>query len=124
MIIFEDESFFIEVESSEIPWLKIFTKLEALELSDLDAKTRSKLWELANDVELVMREYYRPAKINIASFANVLPRVHLHIMARFCEDSHFPNPMWGEKLRDSKLDLPCSDGFYEKLRYALGTKNA
>ncbi|HHH72870.1 MAG TPA: HIT family protein, partial [Sulfuricurvum sp.] len=42
----------------------------------------------------------------IASFGNMLPQVHWHIMARFKEDSYFPEPMWGEKQRDSRLDLP------------------
>jgi diadenosine tetraphosphate (Ap4A) HIT family hydrolase len=38
-------------------------------------------------------------KINIASFGNLLPQVHWHIMARFETDSYFPEPMWGQKQR-------------------------
>jgi hypothetical protein len=37
-------------------------------------------------------------------------------MARFKEDSYFPEPMWGKKQRDGKLDLPSFDEFYEKIK--------
>jgi hypothetical protein len=34
--------------------------------------------------------YFNADKINIASFGNLLPQVHWHIMARFETDSYFP----------------------------------
>ena len=40
-----------------------------------------------------MLDYFQPDKINIASFANYLPQVHWHIMARFAYDRHFPEPV-------------------------------
>ncbi|MEA3227889.1 MAG: HIT family protein [Campylobacterota bacterium] len=112
-IIYEDENIFVEIEKSEIPWLKIFTKEEYYELSDLPKKLRRKLWEIYDILELEMRKYYNPKKINMASFANMLPRVHIHIMARFENDSYFPEPMWGVKQREAELNLPSSDKFYE-----------
>jgi diadenosine tetraphosphate (Ap4A) HIT family hydrolase len=55
----------------------------------------------------------------MASFANMLPRVHIHVMARFKEDSYFPNPMWGEKLRESNLELPNKEDFHKNIFNAL-----
>jgi diadenosine tetraphosphate (Ap4A) HIT family hydrolase len=66
-----------------------------------------------------MKYYYNPTKINMASFANMLPRVHIHVMARFENDSYFPNPMWGEKVREGNLKLPSEDEFYKKVFNAL-----
>ena len=51
----------------------------------------------------------------MASFANMLPRVHIHVMARYKEDSYFPEPMWGEKQREADLTLPSSEDFHAKL---------
>lgn len=119
MPIFEDENFFIESEKSEIPWLKIFTKIEYKELSDLPKPLRLKLFELYDIVEVEMIDYFSPDKINMASFANMLPRVHIHVMARYKNDSYFPNSMWGEKQRESKLELPSFELFYEKLQKRL-----
>ena len=63
-----------------------------------------------------MLEYFKPDKINIASFGNYVPHVHFHIMARFKEDSFFPEPMWGKKQRDANLKLPSFEEFYEILK--------
>ncbi len=119
LIVYENSHFYIEKESSEIPWVKIFTKEPYKELGDMPKALRLELWELYDIVEEQMREYYKPDKINMASFANMLPRVHIHVMARFKEDSYFPNPMWGEKKRDSSLKLPNEQEFYKKVFEAL-----
>ena len=119
MTIFQNSNFFVETEQSEIPWLKIFTKEPFVELGDMPKELRARLWELYDIIEDEMRSYYNPKKINMASFANMLPRVHVHVMARFEEDSRFPNPMWGEKLRESKLTLPDEEEFYRRVKEAL-----
>ena len=119
MIIYEDDELYIENEKSEIPWLKIFTKEPYKELGDVPKSLRVRLWEMYDLVEDEMKKYYNPKKINMASFANMLPRVHLHVMARFEEDSYFPNPMWGEKLRVAKLNLPDEEEFFKRVKKAL-----
>lgn len=115
LIIYENTNFYIEKEQSEIPWLKIFTKHPYKELTDIPKSLRLELFEIYYIVEEEMKKYYKPHKINMASFANMLPRVHIHVMARYKEDSYFPNPMWGEKMRDAKLDLPSEKLFYKQL---------
>lgn len=118
-IIYEDSQIYIQKEQSEIPWLKIFTKEPYKELGDLPKKLKQRLWEIYDIVEFHMNFYYKPTKINMASFANILPRVHIHIMARFENDSYFPNSMWGKKLRDSNLSLPSEKIFFKELLIAL-----
>ena len=58
----------------------------------------------------------------MASFGNMLPRVHIHVMARFKDDDYFPNPMWGKKLREGKLQLPNEDKFFKELHMALSNQ--
>ncbi|WP_457748815.1 HIT family protein [Sulfurimonas sp.] len=115
LIIYENENFFIEKEESEIPWLKIFTKKPYKELGDVPKELRLQLFEIYDILEDEMKKYYKPTKINMASFANMLPRVHLHVMARFKNDSYFPHPMWGEKQRDAVLALPDEKEFYKRV---------
>jgi len=119
MIIYEDNEIYIETQDSEIPWLKIFTKKIYRELGDVPKSLRTRLWDIYDIVESQMKVYYEPTKINMASFANMLPRVHIHVMARFKDDSYFPNPMWGEKLRDSNLNLPDEEEFHKRIQVAL-----
>ena len=51
----------------------------------------------------------------MASFANMLPRVHIHVIARFEDDAYFPNPVWGEKLREDKKILRDFEEFYKRV---------
>jgi len=124
MIIYEDNQLYVEKELSEIPWVKIFTKEPYKELGDVPKELRVKLWKVYDIIEEEMKNYYKPTKINMASFANMLPRVHIHVMARFENDSYFPNPMWGEKLRESDLELPDEDEFYKRIFNILSNKSS
>jgi len=113
--IYQNELIRIEVEAAEIPWLKIFAQQACKEMSDCDAKTKQQIWSLLDLIETEMIEYFQPEKINIASFANYVPQVHWHIMARYKDDSFFPEPMWGKKQREAKLNIPSMDDFIQIL---------
>ena len=118
-IIYEDKEIYIEKHESEIPWVKIFTKEPYKELGEMPKRLRRRLWEVYDTVEFHMKFYYKADKINMASFANKLPQVHIHVMARFKNDSWFPNNVWEEKLRESDLKLPDEEKFFKELHIAL-----
>lgn len=102
-MIYSDEFIYIEVEPNALPWVKIFTKGEFKEISHCDDDSRKRLFDAALECEKAMIEFYNPDKINWASFANYLPRVHIHIQARFRDDEFFPESLWGKKQRDSVI---------------------
>lgn len=116
MTIYKHPDFYIEVHESEIPWLKIFTTEPYKELTDVPKALRTCLYEVMEAIEEKMREYYKPEKINIAAFGNYLPHLHIHVMARFKEDSYFPEPMWGKRQREGELHLPDAQAFYAGLK--------
>ncbi len=111
MRFYEDRDLYIEWEIAEIPWIKIFAAEHYKEITDCPADLRQKLWRVYEIAERSMIEYYKPHKINMASFGNYLPRVHIHVMARFENDSYFPEPMWGEKRRDGSYEMPDRESF-------------
>lgn len=114
-VIYENETIRIEVETSEIPWLKVFTQKPYKEMSEVPGSIKLEIYDLLDTIEKEMIAYYDPKKINLASFGNYVPHVHWHIMARFEEDSYFPEPMWGTKQRKSNLKLPDFERFCEKI---------
>ena len=118
-ILYENENIRIEIEPSEIPWLKIFTQNPYKEMSEVPAEIKFEIYDLLDMIEKEMIAYYNPDKINIASFGNYVPRVHWHIMARFKEDSFFPEPMWGTKQREAALNLPDFKTFCDQLKQTL-----
>ncbi len=118
-IIYENPQLRIETEESEVPWLKLFTQHPYREMSEVPAEIRFEIYDLLDIIEKAMITYYTPDKINIASFGNYVPHVHWHIMARFKEDSYFPEPMWGKKQRESTLTLPSFETFCRQLQSTL-----
>lgn len=118
-VMYENENIRIEVEASEIPWLKIFTQHPYKEMSEVPGLIKFEIYDLLDTIEKEMLDYYNPKKINIASFGNYVPHVHWHIMARFEEDSYFPEPMWGTKQREGSLNLPNFDVFCERVVNAI-----
>jgi len=121
--IYQNKSIRIEIEESEIPWLKIFTQHPYKEMSEVPSEVKFEIYTLLDIIEKEMIAYYTPDKINIASFGNYVPHVHWHIMARFKEDSFFPEPMWGSKQREATLTLPSFAQFCQQLTNKLEQKN-
>lgn len=118
-MIFENELVSIEVEPSEIPWVKVFTKRKIKEFSECTLEEKTEIFRIIDIIEKRMLDYFKADKINIASFGNMLPHVHWHVMARFKSDSFFPEPMWGQKQRESDLNLPDFEVFFSQLGEAL-----
>jgi len=121
--IYEDEDFYIIQEPSQIPWVIIHTKKKYKELHDMSDEAYIKLMKLSKNVSHIMSEFYKCDKINIASFGNYLPRVHIHIQARFVDDEYFPDSMWGQKKRQpKKLNIGSFDEFKKSLTEYLQYK--
>ncbi len=114
-MIYENDLVFVEIEESEIPWIKIFTQRKIKEFSECTLEEKTEIFRIIDIVEKSMLRYFNADKINIASFGNLLPHVHWHVMARFESDSYFPEPMWGKKQRESQLDLPNFEVFFAQL---------
>lgn len=57
-------------------------------------------------VEFALRELLQPDKINLASFGNVTPHLHWHLIPRWRDDPHFPQPFWGQRQRDAGSERP------------------
>ena len=69
------------------------------EMTDLAPADRAHLMDVVFAVESVLRARLAPAKVNLASLGNMVPHVHWHVIPRFRDDSHFPQPVWGTAQR-------------------------
>ncbi|QOG13178.1 HIT family protein [Arcobacter sp. FWKO B] len=118
-IIYKNEFIYVEIHHSQIPWLKIFTTTPYKEFSECDTNTKQEILRALEIIEKQMLEYFKPTKINIASFGNYLPHVHFHIMARFENDDYFPESMWGIKQRENKLELGSFEIFFANISKLL-----
>ena len=117
--IYSNELIKIEREPSEIPWLKIFSQQPYKEFSDAPMEVRMEILRVMDIIEREMIRFFNPTKINLASFGNHLPHLHWHVMARFEQDSYYPEPMWGSKQREGSYGLEDFDTFVEGLKKIL-----
>ena len=75
------------------------------EVTDLSELDRMLLMDVLWQVEHVVREVMQPEKVNLASFGNMVPHLHWHVIPRYTDDTHFPQPVWGQPQR---VPLPSS----------------
>lgn len=101
---------------------RVILKRHVKEMTDLDIAGRQQLMAVVFGVEAVVRALFHPDKVNLASFGNMVPHLHWHIIPRWRDDSHFPDPVWAAARRDSRPDRPVvSDAQLAKaLADALG----
>ncbi len=67
------------------------------EMTDLTPSDQLLLMQGVLMVESVQRSVLKPDKINLAAFGNVVPHLHWHIIPRWCDDAHFPQPVWASQ---------------------------
>ena len=88
------------------------------EFSDLDDAARIHVMRVVAGVERGLRDLLAPAKINLASLGTGVPHLHWHVVPRYRDDSHFPEPIWGAAQRGGVVRaLP--DDFAAKMKRAI-----
>ena len=79
------------------------TKINLIELSDLDIKERNNLINFAIDLGNFLKSKEEYDKINIGILGNVVSQLHLHLVLRNKDDPAWPGPVWGFNF-NTKLD--------------------
>ena len=69
------------------------------EMTDLASDQRAHLLEIVFAAEQALRDLLHPDKINLASLGNQVPHLHWHVIPRFADDAHFPDPVWAARRR-------------------------
>ena len=84
------------MDDSNYPWLVLVPRLpEARELLDLDQAQRHVLTDEIDRATRALRDAFQPYKLNVAALGNLVPQLHVHVIARFENDPAWPSPVWG-----------------------------
>lgn len=82
----------------QYPWLILVPQREGLrdlyQLADADKPTMTAEIDRATKALVGL---HKPDKMNVASLGNVVPQLHVHVIARFKADAAWPRPVWGVK---------------------------
>jgi diadenosine tetraphosphate (Ap4A) HIT family hydrolase len=93
------------------------------EMSELDDDQRMRLMRTVFAVESAQREVLTPHKINLASLGNMTPHLHWHVISRFADDLHYPQPVWGAPQRTpDDQTLQARRALVDRLREVIAEK--
>ena len=93
-------------EANAPAFCRVIWQHHVAEMTDLQPAERAELMDVVYKVEAAMRQVLQPEKINLASFGNVVPHLHGHVIARFQDDACFPAPIWAAAMREATFRLP------------------
>jgi diadenosine tetraphosphate (Ap4A) HIT family hydrolase len=90
------------------------------EMTDLSEAERAHFMAVVFTVEQVLRESMHPDKMNLATLGNQVPHLHWHVIPRFADDAHFPDPVWAMRKRDPRPVRMDKIRLAEQLKRRLG----
>jgi len=98
---------------------RVIWRAHIQEMTDLTATNRALLMDVVWQVEAAIREVMQPRKINVASLGNAVPHLHWHVIPRYTDDMHFPNPIWGQVERSTNAHSQQRHGLIPALKAAI-----
>lgn len=87
-----------------VPWFILVPKTDCRELHHLDPRRRRQVQEEVDAIADLLEREFRPDKLNIASIGNLVPQLHIHVIARCVTDVYWPFPVWGRPERRAYED--------------------
>jgi diadenosine tetraphosphate (Ap4A) HIT family hydrolase len=83
-------------KDANYPWLLLVPRRPGItEIIDLDAWAQARLMIEIADVSHALRDITQCDKLNVAALGNMVPQLHVHIIARRKGDAAWPRPVWG-----------------------------
>jgi diadenosine tetraphosphate (Ap4A) HIT family hydrolase len=84
------------INDANYPWLLLVPRrVGVVEIIDLEEVERAQLMTEIARVGHVLKEITDCDKLNVAALGNVVPQLHVHIIARRKNDPAWPKPVWG-----------------------------
>ena len=105
-------------DNSKFPWLILIPKRNKInDMSDLKSKDQILLMKEIVYVSKIMKKLFKTSKLNVEKIGNIVPQLHIHIIARSKKDSSWPLSVWVVKGKSySKTALKV---IVDKVRKAL-----
>ena len=86
--------------NSKFPWLIVIPKRKNItDISDLNFKDQILLMKEIVFVSRLMKKLFRTSKLNVEKVGNIVPQLHIHIIARYKKDISWPLSVWVVKSK-------------------------
>jgi diadenosine tetraphosphate (Ap4A) HIT family hydrolase len=100
------------------PWLVLVPERAAVrEIHELSPADRTALVEEIARASEALERLFHPDKLNVGALGNIVPQLHVHVVARAAGDPAWPGPVWG-----SGAAVPYPEGEIAEVRARLAAE--
>ena len=97
------------IDNAKFPWIILIPKRKNItDISELNSKDQMLLMKEIVHCSKLMKKIFKTKKLNIEKIGNIVPQLHIHVIARSIKDSSWPLSVWVVKRQ------PYSKAFLDK----------
>jgi len=83
------------IDNQKFPWIILIPKRKNItDISELSAKDQLLLIKEIVYCSKLMKKVFKTSKLNVEKIGNIVPQLHIHIIARYKNDSSWPFSVW------------------------------
>ena len=83
------------VDNQKFPWIILIPKRKKItDISELNSKDQLLLMKELVYCSKLMKKIFKTKKLNVEKIGNIVPQLHIHIIARSIKDSSWPLSVW------------------------------
>ena len=83
------------INNSKFPWIILIPNRKNItDITELNLKDQILLMREIVHCSKLMKTIFKTSKLNIEKIGNVVPQLHIHIIARSVKDSSWPLSVW------------------------------
>jgi diadenosine tetraphosphate (Ap4A) HIT family hydrolase len=84
------------MNDARYPWIVLVPRVpDVREIWELSKEQQGTLWKETTRCAERLKELTRADKMNVATLGNLVPQLHIHVIARTTGDAAWPAPVWG-----------------------------
>ena len=96
------------IDNKKFPWIILVPKrLNVTDITELKTKDQNLLMREIVFCSKIMKKVFKTKKLNVEKIGNIVPQLHIHIIARSVNDSSWPLSVWvvkGESYSSTQLE--------------------
>ena len=82
-------------DNLKFPWLILIPRRKNItDMSELNSKDQILLMKEIIYVSKILKKLFKTSKLNVEKIGNIVPQLHIHIIARYKNDSSWPLSVW------------------------------
>ena len=83
------------IDNSKFPWIILIPNRKNItDMTELNLKDQNLLMKEIIHCSKLMRKIFKTKKLNVEKIGNIVPQLHIHIIARSVKDSSWPLSVW------------------------------